>query len=212
MSAGLRLVVAGSTLEGEESALMDAWPRLIATDPQLVLILAPRHPERFGAVATLLDKAGALWTRRSSWTSGTSAAVRASRSLRPGEIVLLDTIGELASVYSLASIAFVGGSLVPAGGHNPLEPAQFAVPIVMGPHYANFAAITDSLHSHDALRITEKDDLASTLIKLLSNRSAAEAMGARAKEVFNKHAGATDRCVAAILELLAASSSQERES
>ncbi|MGA2906817.1 MAG: 3-deoxy-D-manno-octulosonic acid transferase, partial [Terracidiphilus sp.] len=78
--------------------------------------------------------------------------------------------------------------------------------------YANFAAITDSLHSHDALRITEKDDLASTLIKLLSNRSAAEAMGARAKEVFNKHAGATDRCVAAILELLAASSSQERES
>jgi 3-deoxy-D-manno-octulosonic-acid transferase len=212
MSAGLRFVVAGSTLEGEESALMDAWPRLIATDPQLVLILAPRHPERFGAVATLLDKAGALWTRRSSWTSGTSAAVRASRSLRPGEIVLLDTIGELASVYSLASIAFVGGSLVPAGGHNPLEPAQFAVPIVMGPHYANFAAITDSLHSHDALRITEKDDLASTLIKLLSNRSAAEAMGARAKEVFNKHAGATDRCVAAILELLAASSSQERES
>ncbi len=211
MSAGLRFVVAGSTLEGEESALMDAWPRLIATDPQLVLILAPRHPERFGAVATLLDKAGALWARRSSWTSGTSAAARASRSLRPGEIVLLDTIGELASVYSLASVAFVGGSLVPAGGHNPLEPAQFAVPIVMGPHYANFAAITDNLHSHDGLRITAKDDLASTMNELLSNRSAAEAMGARAKEVFNKHAGATDRCVAAIRELLSADSSRERE-
>ena len=138
-------------------------------------------------------------------------AARASRALRPGEIVLLDTIGELASVYSLASVAFVGGSLVPAGGHNPLEPAQFAVPIVMGPHYANFAAITDSLRDHDALRIAAKDDLASTLIELLSNRSAAEAMGKRAREVFDRQAGATDRCVAAILELLAASSSEERE-
>ncbi len=209
MSAGLRFIVAGSTLEGEESALMDAWPRLIATDPQLVLILAPRHPERFSAVATLLDKAGALWTRRSSWTSEPSAPRHALRPLRPGEIVLLDTIGELASVYSLASVAFVGGSLVPAGGHNPLEPAQFAVPIVIGPHYANFAAITDSLHSHDALRITEKVDLASTLIELLSNRSAAEAMGARAKEVFKEHAGATDRAVEAIRELLAADSGRE---
>ncbi len=211
MSAGLRFVVAGSTLEGEESALIDAWPRMLAADPQLVLVLAPRHPERFSAVAKLLDKAGALWTRRSSWTSGTSAAARASRSLRPGEIVLLDTIGELASVYSLASVAFVGGSLVPAGGHNPLEPAQYAVPIVMGPHYANFAAITDSLRDHDALRIAAKDDLASTVIELLSNRSAAEAMGKRARKVFDRQAGATDRCVAAILELLAASSSKERE-
>ncbi|MGB8030666.1 MAG: 3-deoxy-D-manno-octulosonic acid transferase [Terracidiphilus sp.] len=210
MSAGLRFVVAGSTLEGEESALIDAWPRLLAADPQLVLILAPRHPERFSAVATLLDKSGALWSKRSSWTSEPSAARHAVRALRPGEIVLLDTIGELASVYSLASVAFVGGSLVPAGGHNPLEPAQFAVPIVMGPHYANFADITDSLRSHDALRITEKDDLASTLIELLSDRSAAEAMGKRAREVFDRQAGATDRCVAAIRELLAASSSEER--
>jgi 3-deoxy-D-manno-octulosonic-acid transferase len=82
----------------------------------------------------------------------------------------------------------------------------------MGPHYANFAAITDSLRSHDALRITEKDDLASTLIELLSDRSAAEAMGKRAREVFDRQAGATDRCVAAILELLAAGSSEERAS
>jgi len=210
LSAGLRFVVAGSTLEGEESALIEAWPRLLAADPQLVLILAPRHPERFSAVATLLDKAGALWTGRSSWTSGSSAAARAPRALRPGEIVLLDTIGELASVYSLAAVAFVGGSLVPAGGHNPLEPAQFAVPIVMGPHYANFAAITDSLHSSDALRITEKVDLASTLIELLSHRSEAEAMGKRAREVFDRQAGATDRCVAAIRELLAESSTRGR--
>ncbi|HEY1804390.1 MAG TPA: 3-deoxy-D-manno-octulosonic acid transferase [Terracidiphilus sp.] len=210
MAGGLRFVVAGSTLEGEEAALVDAWPRMLATDPQLVLVLAPRHPERFGAVAALLDKAGALWTRRSGWISESSAAARASRSLRPGEIVLLDSIGELASVYSLAAVAFVGGSLVPSGGHNPLEPAQFAVPIVMGPHYANFAAITDSLREADALRIAAKDDLASILIELLTNRAAAEAMGKRAREVFDGQAGATDRSVEAIRELLGAS--QERAS
>ena len=82
MSAGLRFVVAGSTLEGEESALVEAWPRLLAADPQLVLVLAPRHPERFSAVAALLDKAGALWTKRSSWTAE-SAAPQHANSLAP---------------------------------------------------------------------------------------------------------------------------------
>jgi len=207
MAAGLRIVVAGSTLEGEESALLEAWPRLLAADSQLVLVLAPRHPERFSAVAALLEKSGLPWCKRSDWASESSDARPAS--IRPGTIVLLDTIGELASVYSLATVAFVGGSLVPAGGHNPLEPAQFSVPIVMGPHYANFAAIVDSLRSDDALRIAAKDELTATLIELLRDRTAAEAMGARAKEVFNRQAGATDRCVAAIRELLAVSSNAE---
>ena len=149
-SAGLRFVVAGSTLEGEEAALVEAWPKLLDVDAQLAMVLAPRHPERFAAVAALLEKSGNAWTRRSK--------LEPAEPLRPGEIVLLDTIGELASVYSLASVAFVGGSLVPAGGHNPLEPAQFGVPIVMGPHYANFVAITDSLRAHDALRIAAKEE------------------------------------------------------
>jgi 3-deoxy-D-manno-octulosonic-acid transferase len=212
LSAGQRFVIAGSTLEGEESALVDAWPRLIAEDPQLVLVLAPRHPERFGAVASLLDKSGVLWSKRTSWMPEAAVAARAHRALRPGEIVLLDTIGELASVYSLAAVAFVGGSLVPAGGHNPLEPAQFAVPIAMGPHYANFAAITDGLRGSDALRITAKEDLGSTLIELLGDRAAAQAMGARARRVFEQQAGATERCVQAICELLGANSGQERAS
>jgi len=208
MAAGLRIVVAGSTLEGEESALIEAWPHLLAADSQLVLVLAPRHPERFSAVAALLEKSGLPWCKRSDWASESSDARPAS--IRPGTIVLLDTIGELASVYSLASVAFVGGSLVPAGGHNPLEPAQFSVPIVMGPHYANFAAIVDSLRSDDALRIAAKDELTATLIELLRDRTAAEAMGARAKEVFNRQAGATDRCVEAIRELLDSTSSRGR--
>jgi 3-deoxy-D-manno-octulosonic-acid transferase len=131
--------------------------------------------------------------------------------LRPGAIVLLDTIGELASVYSLASVAFVGGSLVPAGGHNPLEPAQFGAPIVMGPHYANFVAITDSLRAHDALRIAAKEELAAALTALLGDRAAAEAMGARAREVFEQQAGATDRCVAALRALLASGTKLERK-
>jgi 3-deoxy-D-manno-octulosonic-acid transferase len=210
VSAGLRFIVAGSTLEGEESELIEAWPRLLAEDPRLVLVFAPRHPERFSTVGSLLQKSGALWNKRSAWPPKASAAQRAPRMLRPGEIVLLDTIGELASVYSLASVAFVGGSLVPAGGHNPLEPAQFAVPIVMGPHYANFAAIVDSLRSHDALRIAAKEELGSTLIELLGDRTAAKAIGARAKEVFDREAGATDRCVAAIRALLDAESSREQ--
>ena len=211
MSAGLRFVVAGSTLEGEESALVQAWPRLVASNPRLVLILAPRHPERFSAVAALLDKAGALWTRRSDWTSEPATQQHTARALRPGEIVLLDTIGELASVYSLAAVAFVGGSLVPAGGHNPLEPAQFAVPIVMGPHYANFAAITDSLRDHDALRIAAKRRSGLGPHRTSRQPCRRWSHGQARREVFDGQAGATDRSVKAICELLAASSSEERE-
>ncbi len=204
MAGNLRLIVAGSTLEGEEAALLEAWPCLLAHDPAAALVIAPRHPERFAAVAALLERSGAAWLKRSDW--GTEP----EKPLRPGEIVLLDTIGELASAYSLASVAFVGGSLVSAGGHNPLEPAQFGVPIVMGPHYANFVAITDSLRRSDALRIADKDQLAAVLIELLRDRAAAEAMGARAREVFEQQAGATDRCVAALCDLLDAGAGAER--
>ena len=193
---GLKFVVAGSTLEGEEAALLEAWPELLFFEPQLAMVLAPRHPKRFAAVASLLERSGNAWVRRSEWTANPP------KFIRPGTVVLLDTIGELASVYSLASVAFVGGSLVPAGGHNPLEPAQFGVPIVMGPHYANFAAITDVLREDHAVRIAGQEDLAAALVDLLSHRAAAEAMGARAREVFAREAGATERCTAAIREVL----------
>lgn len=198
-AAGVRIVVAGSTLEGEEAALLQAWPQLLAADTQLALVLAPRHPERFAAVAALLDQSGVSWIRRSDWQSQT---VDALGPVRPGQIILLDTIGELASVYSLAAVAFVGGSIVPAGGHNPLEPAQFGVPIVMGPHYTNFRAITEDLLTRAALKIAQPGDLAATLINLLKDRAAAEAMGMRARKVFEQQAGATARCVEAIRELL----------
>ena len=197
---GLRFVVAGSTLDGEETALLEAWPKALKADPQLVMVLAPRHPERFGAVAALLEKSGIVWVRRSDWKSMQAGAMK---PLDGGQIVLLDTIGELASIYSLAAVAFVGGSLIPAGGHNPLEPAQFGVPIVMGPHYANFRAITEDLNAHEAIRITAKDSLAADLVDLLRNATDAVAMGERAKRVFNQQAGATARTIQALQELLA---------
>ncbi|HEY2472821.1 MAG TPA: 3-deoxy-D-manno-octulosonic acid transferase [Terracidiphilus sp.] len=199
MSTGLRLLVAGSTLEGEESALIEAWPKLLAADPNLAMVLAPRHPERFSAVAAVLDAAQVTWVRRSFWKGKPPAEVS---PLRPGQIVLLDSIGELASVYSLASVAFVGGSLVLAGGHNPLEPAQFAVPIVMGPHYANFRAITEDLRAHEALRVASREELAQVVVGLLTNRDDARAMGQRARKVFDEQAGATARSIDALREIL----------
>ena len=199
-ASNLRLIVAGSTLEGEESALVEAWPRLLQADPQLAMVLAPRHPERFAAVASLLERSGITGVRRSDWRPEQPQPITA------GQILLLDTIGELASVYSLAAIAFVGGSLVPAGGHNPLEPAQFSVPIVMGPHYANFRAITDDLLAQNALRITAPEKLADTLIDLLQDRSGTAAMGQRARQVFVRQAGATARCIATLREILAVES------
>jgi 3-deoxy-D-manno-octulosonic-acid transferase len=211
LRADNRLVVAGSTLEGEEAALLAAWPQLLAADsspgPGLVLVLAPRHPERFEAVAAMLDRSGLRWVRRSACNGGRQDA---QQQLRHADLVLLDTIGELASVYSLASVAFVGGSLVPAGGHNPLEPAQFGVPIVMGPYYQNFRAIVDDLRAHDAIRIAEPDKLAQTLVNLLADREAAGSLGERARQVFSQQAGATQRCLAVLTALLSSEPTAER--
>jgi 3-deoxy-D-manno-octulosonic-acid transferase len=200
---GRRFLVAGSTLEGEEAALLAAWSRLLAAEPNLVMVLAPRHPERFAAVSALLQSSGAVWTKRSGWEQNSTTTVS---PLKPGQIVLLDTIGELASVYSIAAVAFVGGALIPAGGHNPLEPAQFGVPIVMGPHYANFSAITDDLRAQNAIRIASKDDLADSIVALLANPSEAQAMGERARHVFEQQAGATARSIEAIRQILDPSS------
>jgi 3-deoxy-D-manno-octulosonic-acid transferase len=197
--AVLRFLVAGSTLEEEEAALLEVWPRLIAADPNLGMVLAPRHPERFATVAALLLRSDASWIKRSDWKGKPAILIP---PLQAGQIILLDTIGELASVYSLAAVAFVGGSLISAGGHNPLEPAQFGVPVVMGPHYANFRAITDDLRAQDAIRIATKEELAKTLIELFVNREDARKMGERARQVFEQQAGATARSIDALRGIL----------
>jgi 3-deoxy-D-manno-octulosonic-acid transferase len=191
-----KLLVCGSTLEGEELLFLKLWPSLTTAEPELRMVLAPRHPERFVAVARLLDRSGIVWLRRSRWRSTSKL------ELKPGSILLLDTIGELASVYSMAAAAFVGGSLVPAGGHNPLEPAQFGVPILMGPHFENFREIVVKLQAQKAIQIVDPAHLIATLLEILRNEAASRAMGDRARAVFHAESGATDLAVNALLELL----------
>jgi 3-deoxy-D-manno-octulosonic-acid transferase len=184
-----KVIVCGSTLEGEEEMLLDAVP------PSCITILAPRHPERFAAVAQLLKKRNARWLRRSEW-------LRAPDKLRPGTVLLLDSIGELASVYSVASLAFIGGSLVPSGGHNPLEPAQFAVPILMGPHYENFRNMVGVLKSVQAIEIVARENLRTRIAGLLDHPEESAAMGERARAIFDSEAGGTDRTLTSLLQLV----------
>ncbi len=195
LPSGTRVLVCGSTLEGEEEILLDAFQQLQKTIANCVMILAPRHPERFGRVAQLLKNRGIQWVRRSNW-------MKRPAKIKPGTVVLLDSIGELGSVYALASVAFVGGSLVPAGGHNPLEPAQFAVPVVMGTHYANFRAIIDTLLQAEALKLATTETLVPMFENLLTDDEAANTLGVRALEVFHHQSGATGRAVTALLGLL----------
>jgi 3-deoxy-D-manno-octulosonic-acid transferase len=195
LPTGTRVLVCGSTLEGEEEILLDAFQQLLKTIPDCVMILAPRHPERFGRVVQLMTNRKEACVRRSNW-------MKRPVKIKPGTVILLDSIGELASVYALASVAFVGGSLVPAGGHNPLEPAQFAVPVVMGNHYANFRAIIDTLLQAEALKLATTETLVPMLENLLTDEEAANALGVRALEVFHHESGATGRAVTALLGLL----------
>ena len=139
------VIVAGSTLEGEETMLLEAFrPRVAGRYSGTTLLLAPRHPERFATVATLLAASGLRWQRRSDWDGERAIA---------GSVLLIDTIGELARLYQFADLAFVGGSLVPRGGHNVLEAAQFGVPILVGPYTENFRDIIEIFRRADALRM-----------------------------------------------------------
>jgi len=191
LPAGAKVLICGSTLDDEEAALLTALPALTVIMPELLCILAPRHPERFDAVAQLLQQRGFAFTRRSQWTGQPLAGV-----------FLLDSVGELASVYSLATLAFVGGSLVKAGGHNPLEAAQFAVPVVMGESYENFRGIVAAMRKVHGIEIVVRKELCTALTGLLTNPQRAIALGEAGQRVFLAESGATARTVAALLPLL----------
>ena len=162
------------------------------------MILAPRHPERFDAVAGLLDQMGIRWWRRSTWNAGPIT----------NGVLLVDTIGELASLYALADIAFVGGSLVPRGGHNILEPAQHGVAIVVGNHTENFRDIVGLFQSRDAVRIVGPAELPLTFMELLANDADRAALGRRARETVRSQTGATLRTIKALEELIAGAQTQ----
>jgi 3-deoxy-D-manno-octulosonic-acid transferase len=187
------VIVAGSTLDAEEEELLQMFEQVVAQYPNALLVVAPRHPERFDAVALLLQWSGARVQRRSQWDGET---------LTPGSIFLLDTIGELASLYGFADLAFVGGSLVPRGGHNVLEAAQFAKPILVGPSTENFRDIVEVFRRTDALRVVTPETLATTVLRLLEDDDEREGVGRRALEVMRSQLGATEKTVQALVGLL----------
>ncbi|GGG88695.1 3-deoxy-D-manno-octulosonic acid transferase [Edaphobacter dinghuensis] len=194
LPAKARVVVCGSTLDGEEKILLAAWPAVLAAEPDAVMVLAPRHPDRFSAVAAMIGRDGFTTLRASEFREHPAP-------LTAGSIFLLDTIGDLAAAYSLGAVAFVGGSLVKAGGHNPLEPARFGVAVMTGASFENFREIVNVLQKHDAIRIISATAFTETAIALLRDTDEAHAIGARARSVFDMQAGATARTVQALTAL-----------
>lgn len=187
------VIVCGSTVEGEEERLLAAFVAVREQHPKAAIILAPRHPERFVPVAQMVATSGLPWKRRSQ--------LAAEDAVSCG-VVLLDTLGELAAVYALADLAFVGGSLVPRGGHNILEPAQHGVAILVGPHTENFRDIVALFRQGDAVRVVQPAELVATLLSLLGDDAERHAMGRRAAEVVRAQTGATERTLEALAALL----------
>jgi 3-deoxy-D-manno-octulosonic-acid transferase len=186
------VMVCGSTVEGEEALVLRAFGNVLATNHQAVMILAPRRPERFGEVAQLLEQMGIRFWRRSSWRGDAIA----------GGVLLIDNIGELASLYALADVAFVGGSLVPRGGHNIIEPAQHGVAIVVGEHTENFRDIVSLFESKDAVRIVGPEEFTSVLMNLLSDDAERTALGRRGAQTLQSQMGATGRTLTGLEKLL----------
>jgi 3-deoxy-D-manno-octulosonic-acid transferase len=191
------VIVCGSTVDDEEPLLLRAFENVLASHPKALLILAPRHPERFAEVAQILEQLGIKFWRRSLW-SGEALG---------GGVFLVDTIGELAWLYALADVAFVGGSLAPRGGHNIIEPAQHGVAILVGNHTENFRDIVGLFQSRDAVRVVGPAEFPLVLMELLTNHAERAALGRRAAETLKSQAGATARTVAALEKLQAASKS-----
>jgi len=188
-AAGRRAVVAGSTHDGEEAIVFDAYDRVVRGHRDLVLVVAPRHPERLDAVAALIERRGFALRRYSELVLADAAP------LPPGPlVVLLDVVGPLAQCYALGVVAFVGGSLVPVGGHNVLEPARAARPIVVGPHTANARDVVERLLAvRGGVRVDSADALAWTLDHLLARPEEATAMGRRALGLAQTGQGAVER-------------------
>jgi 3-deoxy-D-manno-octulosonic-acid transferase len=197
------LIVAGSTGEAEEEIILKAFAELRGLEgmEHVRLLIAPRHPERFDAVARLIESSKLSYARR-------SAAGGPNNSHR-SNVILLDTVGELAALYQFASVVFIGGSLIKRGGHNILEPALFAKPIIVGPYMENFREVTREFLRRDALIQLEgagnqelTRELRDNLIDLLRDRERARAIGENARRAVDENHGATARTLEAVVELM----------
>ena len=196
------VVVAGSTLRGEEAAVLRAFARIKASMPGAMAILAPRQPERFPEVERLARDAGFVTVRRSDLPI--DAEPRA-------DVVVLDTIGELAQLYQLATAVFVGGSLVDHGGHNILEPAIYGKPIVFGPSMHNFKEIAEAFLSNDAaIQVPSERELDETLLALVTDPVRRARLGAAARALVAANRGAKTKTLEVIGELLPTSDVERR--
>ena len=194
MSSGRPVIVAGSTMRDEEQQMLQTYRQLKASVSNLLLVLAPRHPERFNEVAQLARDQAFVTVRR------TDLPIDAEPR---GEVIVLDTIGELAQVYQIATAVFVGGSLMDGGGHNILEPAVYGKPIVFGPSMHNFKEIAEAFLAHDAaVQVSGQRDLEEALLALLTDPVRRARLGAAARALVESNRGAKDKTLAVIAQLL----------
>ena len=188
------VLMAASTHPGEEGPVLDAFLRLRTRVPGLVLVLAPRHPERGAEVTALAAGRGVAAVRRSRLPED---------GARPTGVVVLDTVGELATLFQAATVVFLGGSLVPAGGHNVIEPAAWGKPVVFGPHMHNFAEIADLFLANRAARqVAEVGELEPVLAELLADAPQRDALGTAARNLVAANRGAAARSLAEIAAVL----------
>ena len=193
------VLVAGSTMRGEEAAVLRAFGRIKAKSPGAMAILAPRQPERFGEVERLARETGFVTMKRSDLPIDVEPRA---------DVIVLDTIGELAQLYQLATAVFVGGSLADHGGHNILEPAVFGKPIVFGPHMQNFKEIADTfLANGAAVQVGSDAELDETLIALATDPVRRARLGAAARALVEANRGAKGKTLAVIADLMPASPS-----
>jgi 3-deoxy-D-manno-octulosonic-acid transferase len=203
---GRPIWVAGSTREGEEAHVLDAL-REVGIDDAL-LILVPRHPQRFDEVAALVERAGLKLARRSQWAGTSAAAGSAQASSVPPlpkgvQVLLGDSMGEMRAYYAAADVAFIGGSLLPLGGQNLIEACSVGVPVVIGPHTFNFTQATaDAIAAGAATRVQDAAELGRVIGELLHDRGRRAAMGAAGAAFAARHRGATQRTVDALEALL----------
>ncbi len=194
ITSGRPVVVAGSTMPNEEQFVLDAFRRIKSNVANPLLVIAPRHPERFGEVAQMARDQAFVTARRTDLPI--DAEPRA-------DVVVLDTIGELPQVYQIATAVFVGGSLVDTGGHNILEPAAFGKPVVFGPYVHNFKEITDAFLVHGAaIQVTRARGLEEALLGLLTDPVRRARLGAAARALVESNRGAKDKSLAIIAQLL----------
>lgn len=195
LSNGALLWTAGSTHPGEEKMVLEAYRTLKEECRELRLLIAPRHPQRVPDAEREVHKAGFSSVRRSQLSEPTSHQAGLADS-----VILLDTLGELSAFYRASDIVFVGGSLVPHGGHNLIEPASVSRPIVTGPHLHNFESVAQSLIRAGGLTVVHsQEELTKSLLSMLRNPSYRAALGHKAFSVIAEHKGATDRTVDLLL-------------